>query len=71
MDSRYVINAAHLTVMRFKTNPQNAKGLLKIIEKYKDFHFGKSEIRKFDFVFNDWYLRNENTRILNVFKSNT
>ena len=71
MDSRYVINAAHLTVMRFKNNPQNTTGLLKIIEKYKDFHFGKFEIKKFDFVFNDWYLRNENTRILNVFKSNT
>jgi 2'-5' RNA ligase len=71
MDSRYVINAAHLTVMRFKNNPQNTTGLLKIIEKYKDFHFGKFEIKKFNFVFNDWYLRNENTRILNVFKSNT
>lgn len=71
MDSRYVINAAHLTVMRFKTNPQNATGLLKIIEKYKDFNFGKFEIKKFELVFNDWYLRNENTRILYVFKSNT
>jgi hypothetical protein len=71
MDSRYVINAAHLTVMRFKNNPQNTTGLLKIIEKYKDFNFGEFEIKKFEFVFNDWYLRNENTRMLYVFKSNT
>ena len=69
IDSRYKINAAHLTVMRFKNNPKNLTRLLKSLEKYRDVNFGEFEVKKFDFVFNDWYLKKENTRTLNVFKS--
>ena len=54
-----------------KTGEERIQTRKSIIEKYKDFNFGKFEIKKFELVFNDWYLRNENTRILNVFKSNT
>jgi 2'-5' RNA ligase len=55
IDQRYSLFTAHLTVVRFR-NPINNKDLfLKLLHKYRDYNFGKFEIKKLELVQNDWY----------------
>lgn len=61
MDSRYTITAAHSTVMRFQNKLQNPKKLVEIVEKFRNYNFGKFTVDKIELVFNDWYQRKKNT----------
>lgn len=61
MDSRYTITAAHSTVMRFQNKLQNPKKLIEVVEKFRNYNFGKFTVDKIELVFNDWYQREKNT----------
>ena len=68
IDKRYAIQTAHATVVRFRSKLRNKKGVLKIINDYKYFDFGTFDVEELELVFNDWYLRKKNTRILEKFE---
>lgn len=68
IDKRYQIKAAHSTIIRFKNNLKNPIKLIELIEKYNNYDFGISNIKELEFVFNDWYLKNENNKTLYTFK---
>jgi 2'-5' RNA ligase len=61
MDSRYTITAAHSTVLRFQNKLQNPKKLIEVVEKFRNYNFGKFKVDKIELVFNDWYQRKKNT----------
>lgn len=68
IDKRYIIQTAHSTVVRFRNNFQKKKELLKVIEKYKNYDFGNFEVNELELVFNDWYQREKNTKLLEKFE---
>ena len=67
IDKRYVLQTAHSTVVRFREKFNNIADYVKVIEKYRDYNFGETEINNFEFVFNDWYMRNSKTKVLHTF----
>ena len=68
IDKRYSISTAHSTVVRFRKKIKNKEKLMEILEKYRDFNFGKFTVEKYDLVFNDWYQREQFVQQLHEFK---
>lgn len=69
IDKRYAIQTAHSTVARFRKPIDNKEKLLALLEKYRDFNFGKSKVENFYLVYNDWYQRKKWVKELYEFKS--
>jgi 2'-5' RNA ligase len=67
IDKRYVIKAMHSTVMRFAEAITRKDEFLKVLEKYRDYEFGKCTINEIEFVYNDWYVCDKNTKVLRGF----
>ena len=68
IDRRYSISTAHSTVVRFRKKIKNKEKLIEILEKYRDFNFGKFTVEKYNLVFNDWYQREQFVQQLHEFK---
>lgn len=67
IDKRYSIRTAHSTVIRFKNRLRRKNDWLKILETYRQFHFGSFTPDSIELVFNDWYQRAEKTKLLHRF----
>lgn len=57
IDKRYSLFTTHLTVVRFRKPINNKDLFLKTLHKYRDYNFGKFEIKNIELVHNDWYQR--------------
>lgn len=68
IDKRYSIQTAHSTVVRFRSKLQNKNKFLEILESYKHFYFGSFKVNELALVFNDWYQRKENSKLLEKFR---
>jgi 2'-5' RNA ligase len=68
IDKRYSLSTTHLTVVRFRKPINNKDLFLKTLHKYRDFNFGKFEIKNLELVHNDWYQRAEFVKLLSDFK---
>lgn len=68
IDKRYAIQAAHTTVVRFKSNFQNKTQFLEVIEKFRNHDFGTFEVDNMELVLNDWYQRKDKVKKLFDFK---
>ena len=68
IDSRYAIHTAHSTVMRFRDKIRDKETLLKTLEKYRNFDFGKFKIEQIELMHNDWYQRYHFTQKLHSFE---
>lgn len=68
IDKRYSLFTTHLTVVRFRKPINNKDLFLKTLHKYRDYNFGKFEIKNLELVHNDWYQRAEFVKILSDFK---
>lgn len=68
IDARYAIQTAHSTVMRFREKIIDKESLLKNLDEYRTFDFGKFKVEKIEFVHNDWYQRNHLTHQLHSFE---
>jgi 2'-5' RNA ligase len=69
IDKRYSINTAHSTVARFRKEISDKEKLIEVLEKYRNFDFGKFKIEKYHLVYNDWYQRKEFVKELHEFQS--
>lgn len=67
IDKRYSIQTAHATVARFKAKIRQKEELIGVLEKYRNYDFGKFKIRNFDLVYNDWYQREPRVKLLHRF----
>ena len=67
LDKRYAIQTAHATVVRFRHELKNKMGVLKTLQEYKNHDFGIYTVHELEFVFNDWCLRKQKTKILEKF----
>ena len=61
LDKRYVLTAAHTTVMRFSSPLVNPAGLAEFLQENKHKPFGEFVVEKLDLVKNDWYMTRHNT----------
>jgi len=68
MDARYTIQTAHSTVMRFREKMTDKEALLKTLEEYRNFDFGKFKVERIELMYNDWYQRNHLTQQLHSFE---
>lgn len=68
IDSRYTIATAHSTVMRFQEKLQNPEKLMQVVSKFRDYDFGEFTVENLELVYNDWYQRKENTKVLGEFQ---
>jgi len=67
IDKRYSIQTAHSTVARFRKPISNKEKLLAIVEKYRDYNFGKFKVDGYYLVYNDWYQREKRVKELHKF----
>jgi 2'-5' RNA ligase len=67
IDARYAIQTAHLTVVRFREKIMDKENLLKTLEEYRTFDFGKFKVEEIELVHNDWYQRKQCTTQLHSF----
>lgn len=68
LDKRYSIQTAHSTIVRFKSPFIQKQKFLQIINKYTAHDFGTFEVKKIEFVYNDWYQRKEFVKKLYEFE---
>lgn len=61
LDKRYVLTAAHTTVMRYSHPLANPAGLAQFLQENKHRSFGKFAVKELDLVKNDWYMTEHNT----------
>ncbi|MFH4964568.1 mutarotase [Gaetbulibacter sp. M235] len=67
LDKRYAIQTAHSTIVRFRKKLENTNEFLKTVDQFKNHDFGSFQVKEFELVFNDWYQREENTKLLETF----
>ena len=68
IDSRYVLQTAHSTVVRFKAPLQKPAAFLKKVQEYRNHDFGSMEVRELELVYNDWYQRQSLVQLLGRFR---
>lgn len=67
IDSRYALETAHSTVMRYTSPVENKDFFINTVENFRAFDFGYSEVTEMELVYNDWYQRKANTKILSLY----
>lgn len=68
IDKRYAIQTAHSTVVRFRSELKNMEGFLAVAENYKNYDFGDFQVDELELVFNDWYQRKSNSKLIDRFE---
>tara|TARA_B100000953_G_scaffold15577_1_gene13719 strand:- start:323 stop:1003 length:681 start_codon:yes stop_codon:yes gene_type:complete len=68
IDKRYSIQTAHSTVVRFRRKLKNKNEFLEVLEIHKNSDFGSFEVKELELVFNDWYQRKRNSKLLEKFR---
>ena len=76
IDARYTLKTAHCTAVRFcsplntssntnaNTQASESELVLNYLERYRNHNFGTITVKHIDLVFNDWYQRLNNTKLL-------
>ena len=64
IDKRYVLKAAHSTLVRFKAPLEDSALLAEFLKQQQTVPFGRSTVESIDLVFNDWYMKAGNVKIL-------
>lgn len=68
IDKRYSIQTAHSTVVRFSKELTLKNEYIKVLDDYRDFHFGTFAVDSLELVYNDWYHRAKNEKELYRFE---
>ena len=71
IDSRYTLITAHSTVVRFRKRFAHPQEVVNLLQKYRKFYFGVSDVKKVEFVLNDWYQKEELSPIITAFQLNS
>ena len=59
IDSRYLIQTAHATIVRFRNELLEPKEYIRLLDRFRDYDFGTFKVDSFELVYNDWYQRNK------------
>ena len=58
-DERYRSETAHITFCRFRKELNNPKKLVKELDRYREYVFGRESVEYIELVEHDWYNRGE------------
>jgi len=64
LDGRYVLQTAHMTVVRFRQPLQNSQPYTEMLERYRNHSFGQTHVQELNLVRNDWYMSTQSVEIL-------
>lgn len=64
LDGRYRISTAHVTVMRFQTQPRDLGELVGALASHRECDFGQTTFRTLQLVKNDWYMSSDRVEVL-------
>ena len=67
IDQRYVLETAHITILRFQQTVTNPRPLLDYIQQHRNTHYGTFTVNTLELVYNDWYQRQSNTTPIQSF----
>jgi len=67
IDTRYIVKAAHSTIVRFKKPVIRKNEVLELMNEFRNYQFGNSKITRIQLVYNDWYQRAEKVEVLRSF----
>jgi 2'-5' RNA ligase len=62
IDTRYLLQTAHSTVVRFRKQFTKKDDFVKVLEDYRDYYFGTVAINTLELVYTDWYQRKEKVK---------
>jgi len=66
IDSRYKLQTAHFTIIRFKERLNHPKKIYDLIEKHLNTFWSTCQVSELELVVNDWYHRKENVHKIGV-----
>ena len=64
LDSRYLLQTAHMTAVRFRTALQDGRRFAGILERYRNHAFGRMQVQELNLVRNDWYMSRASVEVL-------
>lgn len=67
LDSRYILQTAHSTVVRFENQLRQKHEFLKELKKCRKTEFGSFKVHHLELVYNDWYQKKEKVKLLQKF----
>jgi 2'-5' RNA ligase len=67
IDSRYIIQTAHCTVIRFRQKLKEKQNFTGLLENYRNYYFGKTYINNLELVLTDWYHSRDIVRVIHTF----
>src|SRR5699024_146594 len=67
VDGRYILKTAHMTTVRFSQSIQNPKNFIQVFQQYRNVDFGHVQPSNLALVYNDWYHKKKNTKVLKQF----
>lgn len=70
MDQRYVLQAAHATLLRFKAPLKATDDFVDFVKQYQNFSFGTTNVSQIDLVYNGWYMKAGNVKLLASYSLN-
>jgi 2'-5' RNA ligase len=68
IDSRYRIQTAHSTIIRFKKPLIDIRLMQQFLQENRGIFFGNFIVKEIELVYSDWYHRKKNTTVLEKFK---
>ncbi len=68
LDARYVLQTAHMTVVRFRNSLRNSGLFAQIMENYRGQGFGQTKVSEVHLVHNDWYMSRSSVKILDQYQ---
>ena len=68
LDSRYILQTAHMTVVRFRAPLHEQARFAGVLERYRDRAFGQTQVQELNLVRNDWYMSRASVEVLERFQ---
>ena len=67
LDKRYIRQAAHMTVVRFKNRLRNPVALCELLQCHRTTPFGQVKVTSLELLENDWFMSSAKVRLLQRF----
>jgi len=68
LDSRYILQTAHMTVVRFRASLRDSAQFAGVLARYRDHAFGQTQVHELNLVRNDWYMSRSSVEVLERFQ---
>jgi 2'-5' RNA ligase len=64
LDGRYLLQTAHMTVVKFRAPLRHSGLFCQVLAKYRDHGFAQTRVQELQLVRNDWYMSRQSVELL-------